>query len=747
MVGCSYNSFDHKHLLPCSPRRFKRQLEERAAVEVAASTSAVVNSDLNQHFLARWRADHICNLSIDEPRAFTSNVRFAAIREMMLVPLRLFYPVAESKSSALVRFEMREIPRKYSQLIANPGRYSVASRYSHSRNCVCRRSIHITYENVSLLDCLNIILPFNYHLKKTTRMCMGLWLALAVSVVGARSPDFPTCLAEVRSGKWGQTGGTDNQGRPVANISDATAITYELCKVACGSGRAAFQWNVFSQQFAAWLLPYLALISQLPFGARSRLDNVVSMLLTVGSPTLAAYSLTLTILNGHWIAQRFYGLSYSNVKNAVKILTSLQQSPLQVNTEDALLASLVVLHSNDDFWEELAEWLDVNFVHTWSISAVVSILWVIVAYIFTVVDSFTGEVSSSMRQASGQAVGSAFLWLLPIVIGWLQISPKCDSERLHQAMDKANKIAYVATMEDEPTLASDISDKRAIYIRKSAGEVHRDEQSTPPIYNYARFLSWTLAVEHVYHAFREASERSSIHQPVNLKNQWAKGDKTTRIHHMNRRGCQKQVTAYVNVESTEIFPLPRSRWGSGIVSRFLLAAFAALCLTWGTTGAAIVTAYFTPTRGLACRSGSYLLYGANSTMVWILLVTSSVLAHYSTFTVAVKGRYMHTKATRLAGVLSIILRRLGKVLASLNAIWIVLACLFQFSSFFDRCWCDSSVFYLGAKNAFNVIDVSASDLASARVPWYGGVALASGCAIVFLGCVNVLINPALPDYQ
>jgi hypothetical protein len=89
----------------------------------------------------------------------------------------------------------------------------------------------------------------------------------------------------------------------------------------------------------------------------------MSMLLTVGSPTLAAYSLALTVLNGHWIAQRFSGVSYPNVRNAVKILSSLQQSPLQVNTDDSLLASLVVLHSNDEFWEELTEWL--NFVHTW----------------------------------------------------------------------------------------------------------------------------------------------------------------------------------------------------------------------------------------------------------------------------------------------------------------------------------------------------------------------------------------------
>jgi hypothetical protein len=112
-----------------------------------------------------------------------------------------------------------------------------------------------------------------------------------------------------------------------------------------------------------------------------------------------------------------------------------------------------------------------------------------------------------------------------------------------------------------------------------------------------------------------------------------------------------------------------------------------------------------------------------STLVWLLLVTSSILAHYSTFTVSFKGRYLHTKSTRFAGVASIVLRRLAKVLASLNAVWIVLVCLFQFGSFFDRCWCNSSVFYLG-KNAYTVIEVGPEDVAGLKAPWIGGVVLA-----------------------
>ncbi|KAJ7279151.1 hypothetical protein C8J57DRAFT_1434228 [Mycena rebaudengoi] len=463
---------------------------------------------------------------------------------------------------------------------------------------------------------------------------------LGVAVRG--SVNLAACLAEVRNGTWGLTGGTDNHGHPVFD-SHRRPHYLRVLQRRMWVCPGTLQWNLFSQRFCAWLLPYLALVSQLPFGA-SKIDNLMSVLLTVGSPTLAAYSLALTVLNGRWITRRFSGISYPNAKNAVKILSNLQQSSLEVNTNGSLLASLVVLHKNDGFWEELIGW--VNYGNTWSISAVASILWVVIAYACPVVDSFTGLHLIDAND-NGLAVGSIFLWLLPIVVGWLQIGSECDAERVHQAMEKANKIAYVASLDGDPVLVSELSNKRAMYLRKGAGEIRRDERRTPPIYNYARFFPWTFAVEHVYYAFREASERSH-----------------------------------------NIFPHPRSRWGSGIVSRFLLAAFVALCLTWGTT---------------AYRSERVSLQVAS---------------------------------TRLAGGLSIILRRLGKILATINVIWIVLACLFQFGGFFDSCWCDSSVFYLGAKSAYNVVDISPDDAASLNVPWIAA-ALASGCAMFFIGFVNV----------
>ncbi|KAF7327802.1 hypothetical protein MKEN_00360000 [Mycena kentingensis (nom. inval.)] len=549
---------------------------------------------------------------------------------------------------------------------------------------------------------------------------------------GDATTNFTTCLAEVRNGTWGTDGALDTFGHPVMNISEATAISYDLCLRACGSVSESFNWNIFSAQFTAWLLPYLALVSQLPFGARTRLGNLVSMALTVGSPTLAAYSLALTVLNGHWIAQRFSHLSCPNVRYAVKILSSLQQSPLQVDTENSLLASLIILPENDEYWQEPAEWL--NYVHTWSIAAVASIIWVVLAYLFTVIDSFTGHiVTYSTLNSNGQAVGSVFLWLLPIVVAWLQISPKCDDSRVSEAIKRANKLAWVATPNGPPALASTVGTRRAISIRRASGAIHCDEQCTAPIFNYARFIPWTIAVNDVYVAFREASYKLEDHQPVDSQTAWEHGDRTARVRPANRRGSLPQVAAY-------ILPMVKPL----AVQLLDHPSMLALGLTWGTIGAAIVVSYYTPAEGIGCRTGSYILYGVASTVVWGIMVTSSLLSHYSTFTSTFNGRYLHTTTTRTAGILAIILRRTAKTLAAFNSIWIIVACLLQFSSVWDRCYCNSSLISLG-KHAYSAIDLSAQDIASMNVPWIGGVALACGCATIFMAFVNVFINPVLPE--
>jgi len=446
------------------------------------------------------------------------------------------------------------------------------------------------------------LLPANFSEPIVSRLdistCLLLFSLIPVIPVGAGN--WTQCLSDIRSGRFLE-GGRDNHGRNTTLNSSTTAISYSLCLEACQASPEPLQWDVFSEQFSSWLLPWLALVSQLPFGANDKLDNLIATLLTMGSPTLAAYSLALTVLNGRWVARRFASSTYPNTRNAVRILSSLQQAPLRVVSEG--LSSLVVLTENDEWWTELVVRLD--YTYTWSISAVACIGWVIVAYIFTVAEVFTTDLDDSTIYATGETVGSTWIWLLPIVVGWLQISPKCDSVRLHQAVNHANlRMAYVAGAQpdDQPQFAHDVASEYAVSLPVGPGDVlRRDERCTVPIFNYARFLPWVDAVETVADAFDAASENARQHRPVSGDSgKWVKEQKPSlRPHEKNRVGCKFQVEEYcIRRESPDD---RRTTWvGPGVRSRMLVASLLAITLQWGTLGGAVLAQWYTPTTGMTC---------------------------------------------------------------------------------------------------------------------------------------------------
>jgi hypothetical protein len=133
---------------------------------------------------------------------------------------------------------------------------------------------------------------------------------------------------------------------------------------------------------------------------------------------------------------------------------------------------------------------------------------------------------------------------------------------------------------------------------------------------------------------------------------------------------------------------------------------------------------------------SYLIYGGLSTLIWVLLLTSSILAHYSA---TYSRRTREPLSARIVMGLSHWLRWTGKLLAIINSAVVVLTSVFQYSSFYDRCYCNSSVFSRGG-DAYAVIIETATQAAQSKSAWIGAVALACVSAAAFLGLLNVLVD-------
>ena len=96
-------------------------------------------------------------------------------------------------------------------------------------------------------------------------------------------------------------------------------------------------------------------------------------------------------------------------------------------------------------------------------------------------------------------------------------------------------------------------------------------------------------------------------------------------------------------------------------------------------------------------------------MILVAMLLSSYLAHYAKERqgdgVIPDSRF---NSAALAVDLATSLRRISIVAAGCNTIFVILAGVFQFSNFYDRCYCNSSVLGRGSQLAYSTIAPSSN---------------------------------------
>ncbi|KAJ7596010.1 hypothetical protein C8J56DRAFT_1022428 [Mycena floridula] len=548
--------------------------------------------------------------------------------------------------------------------------------------------------------------------------------------------NFDVCFARIQGDEtlW-RTGGTDILGHPITNVSDLFGINYKMCVSQCGAAPEAFSFPAFSTQFSSFMLPFLALTAQLPFGATNSADNFSTIALTIGSPTLAIFSLIITVLNSRWLKRRFARISYPNTNYAVTVLINLQQSLLRVETEDSngcpLLASLIVLPQNDQWWRRGAETL--MFTHTWSMVNIATVMWAIIAYLLTVT-----SMDPKSFKVIGPAVACAWLWLLPLVVGWFQTSPNCDEAMLKLKVAGLNETVYIAVGDkgstDPPKLVREGAGRFAIEVwppRRSneikPGKIFRqyltdfdmsDESRSPPFYNYSRVFSWARAAEKVASGFEAASFQAGRREPVTGSAEWTNSDhRGSDVHSDNRVGNAVGIREYID------FGQQASRWGPEVWTRFGYSAVMACIFQWTSVGSAVFAAWMTPAVGLGCHSGSFIVYGALSTFAFFMILVGEVLQQFYHPTTS------HLRVHKSMGFFALVCRRIGKITAWSNAIIFIVVDILAFANVLDNCYCDSSVMGLGSDHGYNLLIYNPSmDILSW---WVGAVIVSTISAIVF----------------
>ena len=384
--------------------------------------------------------------------------------------------------------------------------------------------------------------------------------------------------------------------------------------------------------------------------------------------------------------------------------------------------------------------------------------WVIIAFVLAIIDSLTNVEN---LYSSGMGIGSLWLWLIPIVVGWLWI-PFSSYDKLRTAIDKANDLAILAASAGPPradicagdspnaggsrnsrpqSRAYDVSRIQAVRISEKREVFTGDVARTTPVFNYARTWEWWCIVEMIAQAFEHADRKAENYTPVDPNREWLlPGDRRTTIHRDNRIGTIGQAQAYCGFtaqgEEEPERPLP-----SGVWERIFVASVFALGLQWSTTGSAIMIAVFTPTTGLGCRSGSYIIYGTISTVVWLTLLLSSYLAHYAGARHHCGRLHPGFNSVTVAQGLATFLGRLSILAASCNTLWIIHASVFEFTNFYSTCYCNSSVLGRGVQRGYNLIITAGYDYRDTRTAWAGGFVFAGGCAAFYLLFLSLIFEP------
>lgn len=339
-----------------------------------------------------------------------------------------------------------------------------------------------------------------------------------------------------------------------------------------------------------------------------------------------------------------------------------------------------------------------------------------VAYLLVIVDTFLGNPGNN-KISLQLASGSLWVWMIPVILGWILVGTQSgagaishairdDDRKAHRALAIANSKHdfIVAERQLGIIVQSDMNINHAKPPDWFGCNVVGDENEEGPIYNYSRILTWFQCAIQMERGLSQTI--SNLHQS-HAERKGVDGKPWRDVSDVSLVGNSSQVAAYCGLPLSIQPYMPWCEVPARVWHHIIFASMVALFVQWGTTGPAIMIAYLTPTSGLSCRSGSYLLYGSAATIAWALLACSSFISH------AIMLRFQDAQAGgrdteqrraehTLLCSLAVCTRYFGKVIAVMNGGWLVLVCLLEYIGTFEMCWCATITLGEGSRGLADV---------------------------------------------
>ncbi|KAK2051246.1 hypothetical protein LY76DRAFT_630605 [Colletotrichum caudatum] len=539
-----------------------------------------------------------------------------------------------------------------------------------------------------------------------------------------------------------------SESMSVVTSNDVWGISLDLCKEFCGRGDLdmATSFNRLASASTNYLLPWLALTAQLPYETGGREANMIGMCIGLGSPLLMTFSLMMTILNKRWIGKRFKHLAghreeasedtKTRIDSARFIAEETGQAPIRLLHRDGLLDRLVTRDANTTWWSEAANNLK-STRRPVTFSLVAQLAVAIIAWILTVTGSLKQKVGDT-EEALVLSSGSLWIWLVPVIIGWVMVGTQREADTVKGAFQAANKHARFKhgvepiNDEDSPVIVPDtqrvngsqphsprIQPKRLLGMYEVVGR----QRQQGPVFNYARSITWLNFADRLYTAFEDATMTTARSRNTNnnsagrLQQPQANGH-TDPSRRPQDPGGSPSLEHFEYTRFSEMSPEVRSAFSRHVAWSMLVA----LVLQWGTTGWAIYIAYETVVKGLGCRSGSYIIYGILSTVSCAAMLLSAWVSHFTMREYQTASRvtvYLH-----FCGAFAVMTRLFGQLLLVGNTIWLLAISIFELIGFFDSCYCAGTQLSKGLEHGWILLFKHADALkADAQEAWKTGIGM------------------------
>jgi hypothetical protein len=134
----------------------------------------------------------------------------------------------------------------------------------------------------------------------------------------------------------------------------------------------------------------------------------------------------------------------------------------------------------------------------------------------------------------------------------LQLSPKCDFDRLQAAYERAERYGRVATAAAHMGHIPVLTHGALTTTAAEENVMFPDELLAPPVLNYSRSLRWASTAETTFLLFKRATEKARCGIPVREGVEWVKSETQRSIHPMDRPTRQSPRPACFLVEEGEV---------------------------------------------------------------------------------------------------------------------------------------------------------------------------------------------------